>query len=294
MDKPIVIGLGEILWDMLPSGKQLGGAPANFAWHAAQCGCQGVAVSAVGKDALGYEILSLVKSHSLGDGVQLVDFPTGTVEVLLDNKGVPSYNIIENVAWDNIQWTPRLEAIANSADAVCFGSLAQRSPVSRDTIRRFRKIVSQRPHALVVFDMNLRQDFYSTEILEESMRDANILKINDEELGTIQRLGLAEEGDITEACKSLIDKYGLRIVILTCGADGSHVFTKDEHSILPTPKVTVADTVGAGDSFTGAFVASLLQGKTIKEAHRRAVEVSAYVCTQHGAMPSYNLKALHG
>lgn len=294
MDRPIVIGLGEILWDMLPEGKQLGGAPANFAWHAAQCGCQGMVVSAVGQDTLGDEILSMVKERNLGEAIQRVDYPTGTVEVKLDDKGVPRYNIIDGVAWDNIPGSPELEKLAITADAICFGSLAQRNAISRKTIRRFRRLSVSRPETLVIFDMNLRQHFYDVTVLEDSMCDANVLKLNDEELEIIQSFGLAPQGDTEVTCKSLIQKYGLKIVILTCGTKGSYVFTKDAHSFLPTPKVTVADTVGAGDSFTGAFVASLLHGKTIQEAHRRAVDVSAYVCTQHGAMPAYptNLLAL--
>ncbi len=280
-----VIGMGEALWDCLPEGRKIGGAPANFAYHAAQFGLQSVAVSAVGHDALGQEILDTFSQKGLSYYLPQVSFPTGTVQVTLDEQGVPQYDICENVAWDNIPYTDELDALARQTRAVCFGSLAQRNEVSRKTIRRFLTTMPQTSDTLRVFDINLRQHFYSKDILEESFRLCNVLKINDEELVVVQRMfgyeGLHEE----DTCKKLISDFGLKLLILTCGTNGSYVFDKDGVSFMPTPKVKVADTVGAGDSFTGSFVAQLLLGKTVREAHETAVRVSAFVCTQNGAMP---------
>lgn len=280
-----VIGMGEALWDCLPEGRKIGGAPANFAYHAAQFGLQSVAVSAVGHDALGQEILDTFSQKGLSYYLPQVSFPTGTVQVTLDEQGIPQYDICENVAWDNIPYTDELDALARQTRAVCFGSLAQRNEVSRKTIRRFLTTMPQTGDTLRVFDINLRQHFYSKDILEESFRLCNVLKINDEELVIVQRMfgyeGLHEE----DTCKKLISDFGLKLLILTCGTNGSYVFDKDAVSFMPTPKVKVADTVGAGDSFTGSFVAQLLLGKTVREAHETAVRVSAFVCTQNGAMP---------
>ena len=283
MDKKFVIGIGEALWDMLPEGKKLGGAPANFAYHASQFGHEAIAVSAIGQDQLGEEIVEALEAHHLPYHLDRVEYPTGTVQVTLDAQGVPQYVIKTGVAWDNIPYTKELAALATDCKAVCFGSLAQRSSVSRDSIGWFLDAVPA--DCLKVFDINLRQLFYSKEVLESSFRRCDILKINDEELVVISRLfdlpGLALE----EKCRNLIQHYGLRMLILTCGVNGSYVFYEGGMSFLDTPKVQVADTVGAGDSFTGAFVGSLLNGKTVPEAHETAVKVSAYVCTQSGAMP---------
>ncbi len=282
MDK-YVIGIGEALWDMLPEGKKLGGAPANFAYHASQFGLEGMAVSAIGQDALGEEIVEALEEHRLPYHLDRVEYPTGTVQVTLDAQGVPQYEIKTGVAWDNIPYTKELADIAARTKAVCFGSLAQRNAVSRESIGLFLEAVPK--DCLKVFDINLRQDFFNREVLEDSFRRCDILKINDEELVVIARMfelpGLALE----EKCRHLIKTYGLKMLILTCGVNGSYVFYEGGMSFLDTPKVTVADTVGAGDSFTGAFVGSLLNGKTVPEAHKTAVKVSAYVCTQSGAMP---------
>lgn len=282
MDR-LVIGIGEALWDMLPEGKKLGGAPANFAFHAGQFGLESMAVSAIGLDPLGEEIAKELEEHGLPFHLDRIDYPTGTVQVTLDPNGIPQYEIKEDVAWDNIPYTKELADLAGRAQAVCFGSLAQRSPVSRETIGWFLDAVPE--DCLKVFDINLRQSFYSKEIIEDSLRRCDILKINDEELEIVKEMfGLADQS--TEGlCRSIIDEYGLKMLILTCGVNGSHVFSEDVSSFIDTPKVKVADTVGAGDSFTGAFVASILKGKTVREAHEAAVKVSAYVCTQSGAMP---------
>lgn len=280
--KNIIVGLGEILWDVFPERKVLGGAPANFAYHASQFGFNGYIVSAIGEDLLGKEILSGLEDKKLNYLIETTDYPTGTVEVTLNKSGVPQYEICENVAWDNIPFTARTENLAKSTQTVCFGSLAQRSAVSRETIRKFIALMPK--DSLRIFDINLRLNYYTKEIIDESLQMANIMKINDEEVLKIATL-LEWDGEEQDICKRLLEEYNLDILILTKGTDGSFVFTPHQTSYQPTPKVHVADTVGAGDSFTAAFVAAYLHGERIEDAHQLAVEVSAYVCLQHGAMP---------
>lgn len=281
----IVVGMGEALWDVLPEGKKIGGAPANFAYHVSQFGLPSRVVSAIGNDPLGREIVENFTSKGLNHLIEEVPYPTGTVQVEIDPAGIPQYDIKENVAWDNIPYTARLEALAGQTRAVCFGSLAQRNVVSRDTINRFLDAMPQTADSLVVFDVNLRQGFYTKEILCNSMTRCNILKINDEELVTVSRMFGYPGIDLQDKCWILLGKYNLRMLILTCGINGSYVFTPGNVSFRPTPKVEVADTVGAGDSFTAAFIASLLKGKSVAEAHALAVRTSAFVCTRKGAMP---------
>ena len=278
--------MGEALWDMLPEGQKIGGAPANFAYHVSQFGLDSRVVSAVGEDELGMEILKNFREKKLNCMIETVPYPTGTVQVELDANGVPCYDIREGVAWDNIPFTPALEGLARQTRAVCFGSLAQRSVVSRETINRFLDAMPGGEDRYKIFDINLRQGFYTKEILCNSMRKCNILKINDEELVTVSRMFGYPGIDLQDKCWILLAKYNLRMLILTCGVNGSYVFTPGEISFVETPKVEVADTVGAGDSFTAAFVASVLKGLPVTEAHRIAVETSAFVCTRHGAMPA--------
>ena len=280
MDKHYVVGLGEALWDVLPEGKKLGGAPANFAYHAGQfLGSDNtIAVSALGQDKLAEETVEALKANGLNYLMPTVPYPTGTVQVELDEQGIPTYDIKENVAWDNIPFTSEIEAIAVNCRAVCFGSLAQRNVVSRENIHRFLDLTPK--DCLKIFDINLRQNFYSKEVIQESMRRCNILKINDEELVLIGRMFGYPGLDIENKCWLILGKYDLDMLVLTCGTNGSYVFTPGQMSFQKTPKVSVADTVGAGDSFTGSFC-----GKPVADAHKLAVEVSAYVCTQNGAMP---------
>ena len=280
----IIVGMGEALWDVLPEGKKIGGAPANFAYHVSQFGLNSRVVSAVGDDKLGMEILDNFREKKLNAMVEIVPYPTGTVQVELDAEGVPCYDIKEGVAWDNIPYTPALEDLAKHTKAVCFGSLAQRSVVSRDTINRFIDAMPAED-TLKIFDINLRQGFYTKEILCNSFSKCNILKINDEELVTVSRMFGYPGIDLQDKCWILLAKYNLKMLILTCGVNGSYVFTPGNVSFVETPRVEVADTVGAGDSFTAAFVSSILSGLSIGEAHKLAVETSAYVCTQNGAMP---------
>lgn len=284
MENTIVVGMGEALWDVLPEGKKIGGAPANFAYHVSQFGLNSRVVSAVGDDKLGMEILDNFREKKLNAMVEIVPYPTGTVQVELDAEGVPCYDIKEGVAWDNIPYTPALEDLAKHTKAVCFGSLAQRSVVSRDTINRFIDAMPAED-TLKIFDINLRQGFYAKEILCNSFSKCNILKINDEELVTVSRMFGYPGIDLQDKCWILLAKYNLKMLILTCGVNGSYVFTPGNVSFVETPRVEVADTVGAGDSFTAAFVSSILSGLSIGEAHKLAVETSAYVCTQNGAMP---------
>lgn len=283
--KDIIVGMGEALWDCLPEGRKLGGAPANFAYHVGQFGWHTVVVSAIGNDALGNEILERIEGVNLDHLITRVAYPTGTVQVTLSGDGIPAYEICENVAWDNIPWSEQLEALAHRAKAVCFGSLAQRSAESRNTILRFLGTMDADTER--IYDINLRQNFYSLEVIEESLRRATILKLNDEEIEVVKAL-LQISGTPEEVCRQIIARYEtVKMVIFTCGAIGSYVFTADEVSYVETPKVKVADTVGAGDSFTATFVAQYLKGKPIKEAHRIAVQASAFVCTQNGAMPVF-------
>lgn len=279
-----IVGFGEALWDIFPEGRKIGGAPANFAYHVAQWGLDSYAVSAIGKDKLGDDIISTFNENGLKYRLERVDFPTGVVNVTLDENKVPSYDIKEGVAWDNIPMTSDLEALAKDCRAICFGSLAQRSVVSRATVNTFIDLMPE--DSLKIFDINLRQHYYTEEIICNSMYKADILKINDEEIYMVSEMLAITEKSEKDICKILLEKFGLKMVILTCGDRGSYVLTDEEDSWLDTPKVDVVSTVGAGDSFTGTFIASILLGKTIRQAHDAAVKVSAYVCTCQGAMPS--------
>ena len=286
MEKRYVVGLGEVLWDVLPEGKKLGGAPANFAYHAGQFLGMGntIAVSALGEDKLADETIEALKEHGLNYLLPRVNYPTGTVHVTLSGDGIPAYEIKENVAWDNIPYTPEIAEIAKNCRAVCFGSLAQRSVTSWATIRQF--LDDTPADCLKIFDINLRQQFYTKDVIEESLKRCNILKINDEELVVIKRMYGYDDLDMRGICEKMLAEYGLKMLVLTCGTNGSYVFAPGLTSFQETPKVKVADTVGAGDSFTGSFCASIINGKPIQEAHKKAVEVSAFVCTQNGAMPT--------
>lgn len=283
-NKPIVVGIGELLWDVLPTGKKAGGAPINFVYHATQLGAEGYAISAVGKDELGEEIVQELDNNHIAHCIESVDYPTGTVEVTLE-KGIPTYNIIENVAWDHIPVSSKAIEIVKEAKAICFGTLAQRN---MDSQKALTELLSYAPEdALRFFDINIRQNYYSKELILDLLGKANILKINDEELEMLRPM-MGLEGDYEVCCKALLEKYGLKYVILTAGSKFSAIYSTDENSVIGTPKVAVADTVGAGDSFSGAFVYSILAGKSLKEAHRKAVNTAAFVCSKEGAWPEYS------
>ena len=279
-----VAGIGEVLWDQLPQGNLLGGAPANVAYHAGQLGAESYIISAVGKDTLGDEIISVLSAKGIKLLIDQLDYPTGTVKVTLDNKGVPNYIITKDVAWDFVKLSTESKNLSKQFDAVCFGSLAQRNEVSNKAISEFVKLVP--PNALKIFDINLRQNFYSKELINESLLMSNILKINDDELLIVGEL-FGWEGDEEFLCRKLLDTYQLNLLAYTCGAKGSYLYRKDEKSFMQTPVVAVVDTIGAGDSFTAALMVSLLDGRTLSECHAMAVKLSAFVCENDGAMPEY-------
>lgn len=277
-----IIGLGEILWDMLPTGKQLGGAPANFAYHVCRLGGNGWAVSAISDDELGREIKSTLSTKKLNTILEEVNEPTGTVQVTLNAAGVPTYDITEGVAWDHIPFTERIGDLAKETSAVCFGTLAQRSPESRATIHEF--IENMPAGSLKVYDINLRQNYYDEKIISDSLRLADILKINDEELDIVSKM-LCLSGTSEERCRAISREFNLKFVILTMGGDGSKVILEDRVHISRPGKIDIVDTVGAGDSFTAAFILAYLRGESLEKAHTLATEVSSYVCTKAGAMP---------
>ncbi|MBV5348622.1 carbohydrate kinase [bacterium] len=276
-----IIGMGEVLWDLLPDGKILGGAPVNFAYHAMQLGAVGVAISSVGDDELGREIMDSVNSKGVKNCIAVNSHPTGTVGVTLKD-GKPDYTIYENVAWDFIELTPEAIKMIQQADAICFGTLAQRSAVSHEAILKALKLVPE--NCLKVYDINLRQKYYSKELISESLSVANVFKINDDEVEIFKYLfGL--EGSETEVCQKIKETYSLKYLALTKGEKGSYLFFEDEVTFLPTPLVVVEDTIGAGDSFTSAMVMGILNKQPLQQIHRKAVEISAFVCTQKGATP---------
>lgn len=284
-DGHTIVGLGEILWDMLPAGKQLGGAPANFAYHAQTLGGQGSVASCLGQDDLGQEVLQQLRHVNLDTQYIAVDpdHPTGTVSVELDSDGKPEYVIHEQVAWDFIPFGPELAALAGRAQAVCFGSLCQRAPVSRHTIQRF--LVATETNCIRVFDINLRQVFYSLDVIRDMLDLCQVLKLNDEELPIVaQMLGL--EGEELGLLSQLRQRYDLQVIVLTKGAAGSVLLSADQVSHQRTEgKLEIADTVGAGDAFTAAVCVGLLQKRDLDTINRAANRLAAYVCTQHGAMP---------
>jgi fructokinase len=282
-----VIGIGELLWDVLPEGKKLGGAPCNFVYHAQKQGALGLALSAIGDDANGKEILEVLKAKNISaELIQVNKKPTSTVDVALNTEGVPEYTIHEDVAWDFMVLNDDTLKAVSEADIICFGSLAQRNSTSRETIEKI--LNHSRPETLIVYDINLRQNFYNKEIIERSLQLCNVLKLNEDELPVVcDLLGVkaeSEEGQILD----LIKEYNLKLVAYTKGSEGSLLMTPSEKSYLPTPKVKVKDTVGAGDSFTAVMIVGFANGKSLKENHQKAVEISAFVCTQDGAMPEYN------
>jgi fructokinase len=278
-----ILAIGEVVWDVLPTGKKLGGAPVNFAYFAQALGAYSLPATAIGADALGDETLEALKLTGLDLSLlQRNDLPTSRVLVTTDAAGVPQYEIVEGVAWDAIACDERILAAFRDADVVCWGSLAQRSPASRRSI--LQMLDAAPAGCLKVFDINLRQSFYSREVVEASLLRADIPKLNEDELPVVASLfGLS--GDTPSVIASLIAKFGLREIIFTEGAVQSSVYDASGLvSRIPTPKVEVTDTVGAGDSFTAAYIIGRLNGLSVRDAHSKAVEVSAWTCTQAGAI----------
>ena len=283
MKKPKIVGIGELLWDVLPGGRRMGGAPVNFAFYAREGGADAHVVSAVGMDESGTELLDRISRLGIDtSAVERNDHPTSTVEVTLDGAGVPTYRIREEVAWDYIVQTPATDAAVAGADAICWGTLAQRNAVSRDNIA---KIIAAAPKTcLRLFDINLRLDYYDETIIRQSLEAADILKLNEDELPIVARY-FSLGNDPEQAIRQLLKRFALRYVVFTEGSRGSRITAAGgETSYMETPRVEVADTVGAGDAFTAAFAISLLKGLPLAACHRRAVEVAAFVCTQHGAI----------
>lgn len=282
--QPVVVGIGEILWDVLPTGKRAGGAPINFVYHATQLGAQGYAISAVGNDVSGTEILQELGKNNIAHVIKTGPYPTGSVMVKLE-KGIPSYTIVENVAWDHIPLTQAAIDLVKRADAVCYGTLALRHEDSRKTVETLLSYA--RKDSLRFFDINLRQAYFSKGLIEELLGYANVFKMNDEEMVVLRKLfGLT--GTDEEICREFIRKHNLRYLIFTAGEKYSVIYAPDEISRLDTPRVKVADTVGAGDAFSGAFVYSVLTGKTLRQAHEAAVKTAAFVASQVGAWPAYD------
>ena len=278
-----ILGIGELVWDVFPSGKQLGGAPVNFAYFAKELGAEAYPVAALGSDELGDEAMEVVRPSGLKlDFIQRNSLPTSRVLVTTDEEGVPQYEIVENVAWDAMECTPEILDLASQADVICWGSLAQRSRKSRESI--LAMVDAAPENCLRVFDINIRQNFYSAEIIHESLNRADILKLNEDELPIVSEI-FNIEGTQAEQIASIISKYNLKSVIFTQGAVCSEVYdAAGLVSRMETPKVNVADTVGAGDSFTATYITAVLLGKSIAEAHALAVKVAAFVCTQNGAI----------
>jgi fructokinase len=288
MKEQLVIGIGEILWDIFPekSLQIMGGAPANFVFHTAQMGLQSLLISAIGKDDLGLALHKELEQHQIKHQIQMTNYETGSVLVSLDEKGIPTYEIKEPVAWDFIDANETLLATAKPATAICFGSLAQRNEQSHKTILKI--VNSTSTNALRIFDINLRQHFYTKSIIEASMKACNVLKLNDDELVQLPLI-LNWKADQENNIIAHINKYfpNIHTLILTKGAEGSSIYNQDGIclSTLGTPNTTIVDTVGAGDAFTAAFVAYILKGHRIAAAHQKAVELAAFVCSQAGAIP---------
>jgi fructokinase len=282
----IVVGLGELLWDLLSAGKQLGGAPANFAYITSLLGDNGIPASRLGQDALGAAAIQRLGELALPtEYIQKdTDHPTGTVQVEVDSAGQPRFEISESVAWDFLEWTQQWQTLAQQTDAVCFGSLAQRSEHSRATIRKF--VLASRPDAVRVFDVNLRQSFYSAQILAESMRLATLVKLNHEELPRIMRLFELEHHGEEDSARRLLSLHDLKLVCLTRGNGGSLLISSDECSEHAGFRVKVADTVGAGDAFTAALVHGYLRGTSLAQINEDANRVGAWVASQSGATPA--------
>jgi fructokinase len=287
-----IVGIGEVLWDLLLTGKQLGGAPANFAYHAHALGAQTHMITRVGQDDYGREIIRRFQNMGLPDSTVQIDpsKPTGTVKVVLSGDGLAHFTVLENVGWDFISVTDEALAVARNADAICFGSLAQRCEQSRNTIQQL--VTATSAHALRVFDINLRQRFYSHEVIEKSLQLANVLKLNDDELPRLAEMfGLtpATGRQIEHRIKSQLEffacTFDLQLVALTRGPGGSLLYQQGRWSDCESSPVQVIDTVGAGDSFTASLVLGLLRKMDLDEINTVANEIARYVCSQAGGTP---------
>ncbi len=287
-----IVGLGEIVWDLLPGGPQLGGAPANFACYANLLGNHSILASRLGTDPRGPRALHRLEQLGLTTRYTQIDetLPTGTVLVKVDERGQPDFTVTEGVAWDFLEWTSQWQGLASQADAVCFGSMAQRSAVSGETIRRFLR--ATREDALRVFDVNLRHPFYSEEIIDESLRMSDVVKLNHEEVREIaEMLGLGGGND-AERARALLRAYDLELVCVTRGAEGSVIVTEAgavEHAGV---RVRIGDAVGAGDAFTAALTHHYLRGASLERISQAANQLGAWVASQVGATPAMEQSVL--
>jgi len=281
----MVVGIGEVLWDLLPGGKALGGAPTNVACHCRALGAEAALISAVGADALGREIAARLAELGVPNtGIaNVATQPTGTVSVTLDDQGVPTFVIHEPAAWDCIPLRDDFRALVQRADAVCFGSLAQRAPVSRATIAAL--LEAARPDAVRIFDLNLRQHYYSRGTIVASLPRASVLKISDQELAVLAPM-LRLNGPPRAQLETLVHAYKLDAVALTRGPHGSVLYVRGAWAEHPGCAVAACDTVGAGDAFTAALTLGLLRGWDAARISDAANRVAAFVCTQHGATPA--------
>ena len=281
----VIVGIGEILWDMLPSGKVIGGAPANFAYHAQELGESSIVVSCVGNDELGREIISSLEKKDMPTEFLYIDksHPTGVVSARINKEGKPSYLIQEEVAWDYIPTSTLMRELAFKSVAVCFGTAAQRSQLSRMTIQTFVGLMEQ--DSIRVFDINLRQNFYSQDVIETSLSLANVLKLNVNELSVVKKL-LRLNGDEKKILNDLSRKYSLNLIALTRGREGSILFAEGKTSNHEGHKINVEDTVGAGDAFVAGLVTGMLRGYELDDLHNKANRVASYICSKHGATPS--------
>jgi fructokinase len=282
----VIAGIGEVLWDVYPDAARFGGAPANFACHAAALGVDAWMASAVGVDDLGNSALATLETAGVECGTiaRDRDHDTGQVLVTLDDSGRASYRFADDSAWDHLEWSAALESLARRCDAVCFGTLGQRSPTSRVTIQRFVRATPER--ALRVFDVNLRQHFFDAETIHISLQTASAVKLNEEELPRVAELCQIDGSTPRQMLKELVTRYDLRLAALTCGAEGALLIAGDEESTCPAVPARVVDTVGAGDAFTATLVPDFLRGLPLDEINRHANAVASYVCSQPGAVMS--------
>ena len=281
----LIVGLGEILWDMFPSGKVIGGAPANFAYHVRELGESSVVVSSVGNDELARENISGLENNDMSTDFLYIDknHPTGVVFAEINKEGKPSYLIQERVAWDYIPTSELLRELAFKSAAVCFGTAAQRSQLSRMTIQTFVGLMGQ--DSVRVLDINLRQNFYSQDVIETSLNLANVLKLNVDELSVVKKL-FRLNGDEKNILNELSRKYSLNLIALTRGRKGSILFTEGKTYNHEGYRINLEDTVGAGDAFVAALVIGLLKGYEFEDLHNKANRVASYICSKHGATPS--------
>ena len=282
-----VVAIGELLWDVFPLGKRLGGAPSNFIYHCSKAGSKAFLLSAVGKDKLGNDAISEIKEKNIDSNyIQINDKRTSTVDIKISDLGDPNYDILDNVAWDYIRIDKENKILINKADIVYFGTLAQRNSFSKRTITKL--LGGLKNKKLVVYDLNLRKNYYSKKIILDSIHNSNILKLNLEELKILTNLKISVKETKEKQLEYLLKKFDLRLIALTMGEKGSILVTKSEQSFLPAINVKIIDTVGAGDAFTASAIVSFAKGINLNQIHHKAAEIASFVCSKNGAMPNYN------